>query len=255
MTVPEEAWLIRTEGLTRTYQMGTHQVRALRGIDMEVKHGEFVALMGASGSGKSTLMHLLGCLDSPTAGQYWLEGKEVSTLSGEERAKVRRCRIGFIFQTFNLLARLTAVENVELPMLYRRGIEQARQRAEEMLIEVGLGHRLDHRPAEMSGGECQRVAIARAVVSQPAIVLADEPTGNLDSVTGQGIMDLLHRLHLAGQTVLMVTHSAETAAHAGRVLHMADGRIVKSTGPLSAPSGSMVWEPLTAKEGYAHVIP
>jgi putative ABC transport system ATP-binding protein len=218
--------IIETEGLARTYLLGTTQVRALRGVDMRIAPGEFVALMGPSGCGKSTLMQLLGCLDTPTAGRYWLEGQDVGSLSGDERARLRRTRIGFVFQTFNLLPRLTALENVALPLLYQKRVAGVRERAASALAHLGLTHRADHRPAEMSGGECQRVAIARAVVTQPGIILADEPTGNLDSRTGAELMDLLGRLNAEGRTLLVVTHSAEVAAHAGRTLHMHDGQIV-----------------------------
>jgi putative ABC transport system ATP-binding protein len=219
-------WVIETEGLARTYLMGTIQVRALRGVDMQIAPGEFVALMGPSGCGKSTLMQLLGCLDTPTAGRYWLEAQDVGTMSGDERARLRRTRIGFVFQTFNLLPRLTALENVALPLLYQRRVAGVRERAAITLAHVGLTHRADHHPAEMSGGECQRVAIARAVVTQPGIILADEPTGNLDSSTGAEIMDLLGRLNAEGRTLLVVSHNAEVAAHAGRILQMHDGQIV-----------------------------
>ena len=221
-------WLIETEGLARTYQMGATQVRALRGVDVRIASGEFVALMGPSGSGKSTLMHLLGCLDTPTAGRYWLEGEDVSALSGDDRARMRSARVGFVFQTFNLLPRLTALENVMLPLLYQGPARGAGERAARTLAHVGLDHRVGHRPTEMSGGECQRVAIARALVAAPAIILADEPTGNLDSLTGDALMRLLAELNAEGRTLLVVTHSARVAAYAGRVLHMRDGRIVPS---------------------------
>jgi putative ABC transport system ATP-binding protein len=233
-------WVIEAQGLARTYQMGTTQIRALRGVDVRIEPGEFVALMGPSGCGKSTLMHLLGCLDTPTAGRHWLEGREVGTLSGDERARLRRTRIGFVFQTFNLLPRLTALENVALPLLYQRRVADVRQRAANALAHLGLGPRANHHPGEMSGGECQRVAIARAVVAQPGILLADEPTGNLDSRTGAEIMGLLRRLNAEGRTLLVVTHSAEVAAHAGRTLHMCDGKIVgraaKRRLPLLSPA-------------------
>jgi len=193
---------------------------------MEVKTGEFIALMGPSGSGKSTMMHLLGCLDTPTAGHYWLEDRDVSTLSKDERARLRNNRIGFIFQTFNLLPRLNALENVELPLLYGRRGSDVNQRASEALKRVGLIPRAQHRPNELSGGERQRVAIARALVTNPALILADEPTGNLDSKTGADIMRLLVELCAEGRTILMVTHDASVAAHAGRTLHMQDGEIV-----------------------------
>jgi putative ABC transport system ATP-binding protein len=191
-----------------------------------VETGEFVALMGASGCGKSTMMHLLGCLDTPTDGRYLLEGRDVSTLSKDERARVRNTRIGFIFQTFNLLPRLNALDNIALPLLYGSSQHEARQRAGETLERVGLGLRAQHLPNELSGGERQRIAIARALVTNPALVLADEPTGNLDSKTGASIMRLLVELSGEGRTILMVTHDAKVAAHAGRILQMQDGEIV-----------------------------
>ena len=218
--------VIRTENLTRTYRVGSSTVNALRAVSMEVKTGEFIALMGPSGSGKSTMMHLLGCLDTPTAGRYWLEERDVSTLSKDERARLRNNRIGFIFQTFNLLPRLNALENVELPLLYGRRGSDVNQRASEALKRVGLIPRAQHRPNELSGGERQRVAIARALVTNPALILADEPTGNLDSKTGADIMRLLVELCAEGRTILMVTHDASVAAHAARILHMQDGEIV-----------------------------
>jgi len=218
--------VIRTENLTRTYMVGHSTVNALRAVSMEVKTGEFIALMGPSGSGKSTMMHLLGCLDTPTGGRYWLEERDVSTLSKDERARLRNHRIGFIFQTFNLLPRLNALENVELPLLYGRRGGDVNQRASEALKRVGLIPRAQHRPNELSGGERQRVAIARALVTNPALILADEPTGNLDSKTGADIMRLLVELCAEGHTILMVTHDASVAAHAGRILHMQDGEIV-----------------------------
>jgi putative ABC transport system ATP-binding protein len=250
---PITDWVIETQELARTYRMGATQVLALRGVNLRISSGEFVALMGPSGCGKSTLMHLLGCLDSPTTGRYWLEGREVGALSGGERARLRRTRIGFVFQTFNLLPRLTALENVALPLLYQGRVADVRERAAGALAHLGLGHRAGHRPSEMSGGECQRVAIARALVAQPGIILADEPTGNLDSATGADIMRLLDALNTEGRTLFMVTHSAEVAAHAGRILQMHDGQIVghaagrgkttRSRPPLLSP----------AKGGYAHV--
>jgi putative ABC transport system ATP-binding protein len=223
--IPE--WVIETQGLTRTYRLDTTQVQALRGVDMRVAPGEFVALMGPSGSGKSTLMHLLGCLDTPTEGNYRLEGQDVSGLSGDQRARIRNRRIGFVFQTFNLLPRLNALDNVALPLLFQGSVDDVRQRATEALARVALDGRIGHRPAELSGGERQRVAIARALVAEPAIVLADEPTGNLDSVTGAEIMRLLAALSAEGRTLLVVTHDAQVAAHAGRVVHLRDGRIVE----------------------------
>jgi putative ABC transport system ATP-binding protein len=218
--------IIQTENLTRTYAMGNSTVNALRGVNFAVESGEFVALMGPSGSGKSTMMHLLGCLDTPTAGRYLLEERDVSTLSKDERARVRNARIGFIFQTFNLLPRLTALENVELPLLYGPHNGDANQRASEALERVGLRPRAEHRPNELSGGERQRVAIARALVTRPALILADEPTGNLDSKTGAEIMRLLVDLCSEGHTILVVTHDPKVAEHAGRILDMQDGEIV-----------------------------
>ena len=218
--------IIHTENMTRTYIVGNSTVNALRGVNIEVDAGEFIALMGPSGSGKSTMMHLLGCLDTPTAGRYLLEERDVSTLSKDERARVRNNRIGFIFQTFNLLPRLNALENVELPLLYGQRGGDVSQRSSEALKRVGLMPRALHRPNELSGGERQRVAIARALVTNPALVLADEPTGNLDSKTGADIMRLLVELCIEGRTILMVTHDAGVAAHAGRTLHMQDGEIV-----------------------------
>jgi putative ABC transport system ATP-binding protein len=218
--------VIRTENMTRTYTVGNSTVNALRGVSIAVEVGEFVALMGPSGSGKSTMMHLLGCLDTPSAGRYLLEERDVSTLSKDERARVRNNRIGFIFQTFNLLPRLNALENVELPLLYGRQVGDVSQRASDALERVGLIPRAQHRPNELSGGERQRVAIARALVTNPALILADEPTGNLDSKTGADIMRLLVELCTEGRTILMVTHDANVAAHARRTLHMQDGEIV-----------------------------
>jgi len=218
--------IIHTENLTRTYHVGNTVVNALCAVNLEVEAGEFVALMGASGSGKSTMMHLLGCLDTPTEGRYLLEGQDVSTLSKDEHARVRNSRIGFIFQTFNLLPRMNALDNVALPLLYGRSQSEARQRAGKALGRVGLAERAQHRPNELSGGERQRVAIARALVTDPALILADEPTGNLDSKTGASIMDLLVELNAEGRTILMVTHDAKVAAHAGRILQMQDGEIV-----------------------------
>ncbi len=221
--------VIQAEKLTRTYAVGHSIVRALRGVDLEVQDGEFVALMGPSGSGKSTMMHLLGCLDTPTAGLYLLEERDVSKFSKDQRARVRNERIGFVFQTFNLLPRLTALENVALPLLYGAKARNVERRAAEMLERVGLSARAGHRPNELSGGERQRVAIARALAADPALVLADEPTGNLDSKTGEEIMRLLVELSNEGRTILMVTHDAKVAAHASRLLLMQDGEIVSGS--------------------------
>ena len=220
----ETNWAIETMGLTKTYVMGNNKVHALRGVDMQVKAGEFLALMGTSGSGKSTLMHLLGCLDTPTSGQYLLAGQDVGALSANERAEVRNGRIGFIFQTFNLLPRLSALENVMLPLLYRGNVPEAKALAVAALTRVGLANRASHRPTELSGGQQQRVAIARALIGEPALILADEPTGNLDSRTGAEIMTLITSLWREGRTILMVTHDAEVAAQAQRTIYMHDGR-------------------------------
>jgi len=218
--------IIFTENLSRTYVVGSSEVNALRSINVAVEMGEFVALMGASGSGKSTLLHLIGCLDTPTSGRYFLEGRDVSILSKDERALVRNTRIGFIFQTFNLLPRLSASDNIALPLLYGHSHKEAQRRAAEALERVGLASRARHRPNELSGGERQRIAIARALITRPALILADEPTGNLDSKTGASIMQLLVELSAEGHTILMVTHDAKVAAHAGRILQMQDGEIV-----------------------------
>jgi putative ABC transport system ATP-binding protein len=220
--------LIEVQNLTKTYPMGTDEVLALRGVSFIVERGEFVALMGPSGSGKSTLMHLLGCLDRPTAGTYWLEGKAVSGLTRQEQAAVRNQQIGFVFQTFNLLPRLSALENVVMPLTYRGRVKQAREQAAEALARVGLADRLGHRPAELSGGQRQRVAMARALVTNPALILADEPTGNLDSKTGADIMTLLTALNREERTIILVTHDTAVASYARRVLQMQDGKLVSS---------------------------
>ena len=220
--------VIGTDGLTRTYRMGNTTVNALRGVNLTVFPGEFVALMGASGSGKSTLLHLLGCLDRPTSGTYWLEGVKVSSLNRDALAEIRGQRIGFIFQNFNLLPRFSAWENVALPLAYYNGkINSAGQRARAMeaLSRVGLEPRATHQPTELSGGECQRVAIARALVTQPAVILADEPSGNLDSTTGTEIMQLLSELHREGVTIVMVTHDPQIARYADRICTMRDGSL------------------------------
>jgi putative ABC transport system ATP-binding protein len=222
--------VIETRALARTFVMGSgHQVHALRGVDMKIATGESVALMGASGSGKSTLMHLLGCLDTPSAGEYLLEGQQVADLSPGDRARVRNSRIDFVFQDFNLLPQLSAIENVALPLLYRRGSSAARRKAAVALDHVGLADRAKHRPTELSGGERQRVASARALVGDPAIVLADEPTGNLDSKTGAEILALLTELHSAGRTLVVVTHDPQVAAHTSRTLLMRDGSLISES--------------------------
>jgi putative ABC transport system ATP-binding protein len=220
--------VICTSGLTKTYQLGDQEVHALRGVDVAIYPNEYVAIMGPSGSGKSTLMNMIGCLDTPSSGRYWLRGRLVSELSDEELAQVRNRDIGFVFQTFHLLPRSTALGNVELPLTYR-GMppELRRERAAKALQQVELAERMDHRPNQLSGGQRQRVAIARALVSEPAILLADEPTGNLDSRTGVEIMKLFERLHADGQTVILVTHDRDVAAHAHRIIHIRDGQVEK----------------------------
>ncbi|MBK5186807.1 MAG: ABC transporter ATP-binding protein [Gemmatimonadaceae bacterium] len=218
--------MIRTEGLKKYYILGVETVRAVRGVDLKIGHGEFVAVMGPSGSGKSTFMNMIGCLDTPTEGKYWLNGQLVSDLSDDELARVRNSQIGFVFQTFNLLPRASALQNVELPLVYAGiGSAERKARAKEALSRVQLADRMDHRPNELSGGQRQRVAIARALVNRPAILLADEPTGNLDSTTSEEIMRVFAELASSGQTVIMVTHEPEIASHARRVVVLRDGRI------------------------------
>ncbi|HUI52323.1 MAG TPA: ABC transporter ATP-binding protein [Terriglobales bacterium] len=218
--------VIRTEGLAKVYQMGTEEVHALRGVDLEIHKGEYVAIMGPSGSGKSTLMNLIGCLDSPSSGRYWLAGRLVSELDDDELAHIRNKEIGFVFQTFNLLPRATALHNVELPLIYNgTPAEERIERAKEALEKVDLGPRMNHKPNELSGGQRQRVAIARALVNHPSIVLADEPTGNLDSKTGEEIMNLFEHLHGQGNTIILVTHEMDIAQHAHRVIFIRDGKI------------------------------
>jgi putative ABC transport system ATP-binding protein len=221
-----EHLVIRIRGLRRDYDMGSETVHALRGIDLDIVRNEYLAIMGPSGSGKSTLMNLIGCLDTPSGGEYWLNGHEVSRMSDDALARVRNKEIGFVFQTFNLLPRATALQNVELPLVYAGIPTRERQaRAREALDRVGLGDRMGHRPNELSGGQRQRVAIARALVNRPSILLADEPTGNLDSATSAEIMRVFGTLHREGQTVIMVTHEADIAAHAARVVVLRDGRV------------------------------
>ena len=216
--------MILTHRLTREYTMGGEVVRALRGVDLEIRRNEFVAVMGPSGSGKTTLMNLLGCLDTPTAGEYWLNGRDVSDLDDLELARVRNKEIGFVFQTFNLLPRADALHNVELPLIYAGVAPKARREAAATALElVGLADRMEHLPNELSGGQRQRVAIARALVHTPSILLADEPTGNLDTETGEEIMSLFEQLWEAGQTIVLVTHEHDIAAHARRRIHLRDG--------------------------------
>jgi putative ABC transport system ATP-binding protein len=230
--------LIEIRDLTKVYEMGDSQVRALDGVSVDVERGDFLAIMGPSGSGKSTLMNLIGCLDSPSSGTYLLNNQEVSLLDDDELARIRNREIGFVFQTFNLLARTTALENVEVPLIYA-GIPRAerRRKAHEMLERVGLGDRMRHQPNELSGGQRQRVAVARALVNNPSILLADEPTGNLDSRTGEEIMALFQQLNREGNTIILVTHEEDIAAHAGSRIRLRDGKIVESSSRAAAASG------------------
>ena len=220
-------YVIEARDLTRVYRMGKNEVHALRGVDLLVEPGEMVAIMGASGSGKSTMMNIIGCLDRPTSGTYVLDGKRVDGRSKDELADIRNRKLGFVFQGFNLLPRTSALENVELPLLYDRSGRKldTRALAAAALERVGLGERMDHDPSELSGGQQQRVAIARAVVGRPKILLADEPTGNLDSTTSEEIMALFRELHTQGQTVVLVTHEHDIAMHASRQIHLKDGRV------------------------------
>jgi putative ABC transport system ATP-binding protein len=226
--LPVNAALIRTMDLWKTYEMGETEVHALSGISFEIQRGDYVAIMGPSGSGKSTLMNLIGCLDTPTRGEYWLNGQLVSELSDDDLAYIRNKEIGFVFQTFNLLGRSTALHNVELPLIYSgTPAEERLQRAREALQKVELGSRMHHRPNELSGGQRQRVAIARALVNNPSLLLADEPTGNLDTATGLEIMGLFDQLHQSGNSIVLVTHEHDVAVRAHRVIHIRDGKIAQ----------------------------
>ena len=223
-----EGIVIRTYDLWKSYTMGDQEIHAVAGVDMEIRRGEYVAIMGPSGSGKSTLMNLIGCLDSPSSGEYYINGSLVSRMSDDELARIRNREIGFVFQTFNLLPRATALHNVELPLIYS-GISSATRldQARSALRHVDLGDRMYHKPNEMSGGQRQRVAVARALVNRPSILLADAPNGNLDSATGNEIMALFEQLHRQGNTIVLVTHAADIAQHAHRVIHVRDGKVAK----------------------------
>jgi len=221
--------LIRLQKISRRYQMGTETVHALREVSLDIRRGEYVAIMGPSGSGKSTLMNLLGCLDTPTSGRYFLDGRDVAGLNRDELAQMRNAKIGFVFQQFNLLPRTSALENVELPLLYSSlPVRDRRRRARERLVSVGLADREHHHPSQLSGGQQQRVAIARSLVNDPAVILADEPTGNLDTANSEAVLGLLRDLNKRlGQTILMITHNPEAAAYAHRTVKMRDGRVVE----------------------------
>lgn len=223
----EAAHLIEMQDLVKIYELGEEKVHALNGVNLTVDHGEYLAVMGPSGSGKSTLMNIIGCLDTPTSGRYILDGTPVETMSDDELAAIRNKKIGFVFQTFNLLPRTTALHNVELPLIYARVPRAVRRaRAEQTLRDVGLGDRMHHQPSELSGGQRQRVAIARALVNGPSLLLADEPTGNLDSKTGREILDLFRELHHRGNSIIMVTHEDDVAREARRIVHLRDGMVV-----------------------------
>jgi putative ABC transport system ATP-binding protein len=231
-----EPVVIDIENITKVYVMGEETVHALRGVSLQIRRNEYLAIMGPSGSGKSTLMNMLGCLDTPTAGRYFFNGKDVSAMNDDELATIRNHEIGFVFQTFNLLPRSTSLRNVELPLIYAGIDPEAREeKAAQVLRDVGLGDRLQHKPNELSGGQRQRVAIARALVNDPSIILADEPTGNLDSKTGEEIMQLLENLYQNGNTVILVTHEPDIARHARRTIHLRDGLIESDASSAQRP--------------------
>jgi putative ABC transport system ATP-binding protein len=236
---PRPGDVIVTDNLWKTYEMGDQQVHALRGVDIRIRHNEYVAIMGPSGSGKSTLMNLIGCLDSPSQGKYWLNGHDVSELNDDELARIRNKEIGFVFQTFNLLARATSLHNVELPLIYNgTPVAERIARAKEVLTSVNLGERMMHKPNELSGGQRQRVAIARALVNHPSIILADEPTGNLDSKTSVEIMALFDDLHAKGNTIVLVTHEPDIAEFAHRIISIRDGSVASDAPSKRAQTGS-----------------
>jgi putative ABC transport system ATP-binding protein len=231
--------VIKIRNITRDFPLGNEVVKVLKGIDLDIERGEYVALMGPSGSGKSTLMNLLGCLDTPTSGSYELNGKDVSNMTDDELAEIRNKEIGFVFQTFNLLPRTTALENVALPMVYAGASKSDRtERAKQVLTDVGLADRMDHKPNQLSGGQRQRVAVGRALVNHPSIILADEPTGNLDSKTSEEIMNLFNEIHKAGNTVILVTHEEDIAENAHRIIRLRDGIVESDTKKVAVDSRS-----------------
>jgi putative ABC transport system ATP-binding protein len=257
MADPSNAVAVRLEDVRKTYQTGEVEVHAVRGVSIEIAQGEFVALMGSSGSGKSTLMNILGCLDRPTAGRYFLDGEDVSLLDRDELADVRNRKLGFVFQNFNLLARTSALENVELPLLYSdvalTGV-QLRQKAEEVLAAVGLQGRGDHTPSQLSGGQQQRVAIARALINDPEVILADEPTGNLDSRTSVEVMEIFQKLNEKGITIVMVTHEADIAAYARRNIVMKDGLVRSDSGVQNRLNAMTELEKITAGDALETAV-